>query len=624
MDRRLGFICAWLCGFMLFLAAAAPAGAENLSAEVQVAQEDVFVGQPVTLQIVVSGSESPDQPDLSHVDGVSVSFQGGSQNSSRSISIINGRMTQDVREGYVFSYQITPLREGRIEIPPISVRDGGRTAVTRKLSILARKPEENQDFKLKMVLSKTSCYVGEPVTLTVTWYLAGEIDTANFSIPFLENKDRFFVANPKIDTNSGKQYYKIPANSGEIIVEKGQGELEGRIFSTLSFWKVLIPNKSGAISIDPVTVSFKTLTGYQNRHRPLNDDFFSNFFNQNMRQGVYRQGVTPSNSLVLTVKDLPAAGRPVDFSGLVGDYRIEAKASPLTVNVGDPITLTVAVSGPDFLDPVELPPLQAQPDLIRDFKMPSERAAGEISGNRKVFTQTIRPLRVDVKLIPPIVLSYFDTRTETYQAARSAPIPLTVNSTRVVTAKDAEGMASTEPSGSRIETWAAGIAHNYEDDSVLTRQMHDPALWARSTAGFATLTLLPCLYLMIFAGTWMYRKKKTDPGASLAKKAGARLIRDIESIRRKAPPEQAMAEILEAFKTYLRARLRLQPGALTFHDVASGPLSLKGIDPETLAELKSLFTDGEAARYGKSDTVGSVDQMAEMAHNLLKKIERLL
>ena len=604
----------------MLLCFAAPAAATSLTAEVRVAQTEAFVGEPVTMQIVVSGSESPAQPDLSHVDGVSVSFQGGSQNSSRSISIINGRMTQEVREGYVFSYQITPLRAGIITIPPIQVVSGSETAVTRPVSLQASKPSETEDFKLRMSLSRNTCYVGEPVTLTVTWYLSGDVETANFAIPFLEDKDRFFVADPKIDTNSGKQYYKIPANSGEIIVEKGQGELDGRVYSTLWFQKILIPKKSGIIALDPITVSFKALTGYRNRS--LNDEFFSNFLNQHMRQGVYRQGVALSNSLAVVVKDLPLEGRPADFSGLVGDYQIAAQASPVTVNVGDPITLTVWVGGPEFLDPVELPPLQKQPDLVRDFKVPSEMAAGEISGNRKIFTQTIRPLKADVAEVPPLSLSYFDTRTGTYQTARTASIPLTVSPTRMVTAKDAEGFVSGGPSGSQVKTRAAGIAHNYEDDHVLIRQTHDPAVWVRSPAGIVTLVLPPGLYLLLFAGTWVVRKKKTDPAAGLAKKAGARLNRKILQIQQNASSTQAKAEILEAFKTYLREKFRLAPGALTYSDVAAllGP---KGIDVDTLAEVKTLFADGEAARFGATDGSDPADSMAERARNLMKMIEGL-
>ncbi|NIP98723.1 MAG: protein BatD, partial [Akkermansiaceae bacterium] len=72
------------------------------------------------------------------------------------------------------------------------------------------------------------------------------------------------------------------------------------------------------------------------------------------------------------------------------------------VNVGDPITLNIALSGPAFLEPVDLPPLDRQESLTRDFKVPTEIEEGSVDGNFKVFTQTVRALRDDVKAVPPI------------------------------------------------------------------------------------------------------------------------------------------------------------------------------------------------------------------------------
>lgn len=620
MDRRSLRIWVWL-GIIL-AGLAARAGAEPLSAEIRLSQDTAYVGEAVTMQIVVSGSESPDQPDLAHLEGLSVAFQGGSRNSSRSISIVNGRMTQEVEEGYVFSYQLTPLRAGRILIPPITIRAGSHTTLTRKAFIIAEKPAETAEFKLTMALSSNHCYVGEPVILTVTWYISREIETATLSLPFLEDKDRLMALDPRIDTSVGGPYYKIPAGSGEVIVEKGQGELDGRPYATLSFRKILVPRTAGVLDIAPASVSFKALTGYRQRRNPFGDDFFSGFFNDRLRQGMYRQGTATANALALTVQDLPAQGRPADFSGLVGDYRIETSATPLTVNVGDPVTLTVAVSGPEFPDLVELPPLQRQPDLVRDFKVPSDMAAGELSGKRKVFTQTIRPLRADVTAVPPLLLSCFNPRTGTYETVRSAPIPLTVNPTRVMTATDAEGLAMEGPAGSTVESRAAGIAHNYEGDGVFKRQIHDPVCWALSPAGLATLGLPPVFYLFLAAGTWVWRRKQADPGATLARKAGARFSRKIDRIRKTTPSEQAAVAILEAFKTYLREKFRLHPGALTFHDAAT-LLSEKGAGPETLEALKSLFADGEAARFGKSAAAGQGTLLLETARNLVKTLERL-
>src|SRR6516162_9933180 len=45
------------------------------------------------------------------------------------------------------------------------------------------------------------------------------------------------------------------------------------------------------------------------------------------------------------VEEPPVAGRPADFSGLVGFFRISTSASPTEVRVEDPLTLTVRITG---------------------------------------------------------------------------------------------------------------------------------------------------------------------------------------------------------------------------------------------------------------------------------------
>ncbi|MCP5112400.1 MAG: protein BatD, partial [bacterium] len=159
------------------------------------------------------------------------------------------------------------------------------------------------------------------------------------------------------------------------------------------------------------------------------------------QRAVYESFVVPSNSLALTVAEVPAAGRPDNFSGLVGNYRMAVQATPTEVNVGDPITLTLRISGPEYLDAIELPPLTNQTALARDFKIPPERAAGVVKGSAKSFTQTIRAKHSDVIEIPPIELAYFDADSGSYKVARTAAVPLTVQGTRIVTARDAEGFS---------------------------------------------------------------------------------------------------------------------------------------------------------------------------------------
>jgi len=597
-----------------------------LSATAVVERKDLFMGESFILQIQVSGSEAPEEPDLSHVTDFTVAFRGGQQNSRRSIRIINNKITQDVQEGYIFSYLLMPKRTGKLMIPSITVSADGRSVKTDPIMINAQKPVETDDFKLRMGLSKKDCYVGEPLTLTVTWYIGKDVKKFNFTLPLL-NTDSFYFADPETDLQSGKKLYRIPLGSEEVIGEKGRGRIGGKDYATITFRKILIPKQSGTIRIEPATVACSALMGYEKRRGMFDDDFFSDFFNDDFfgrsRRGIYRTVVVPSNSLSLHVSDLPLEGRPDNFAGHVGEYKIEASATPTEVSVGDPITLTISVSGPEYLEHVELPPLNQQPKFAADFKIPKERATAEISGKSKIFTQTIRALRTDVKEIPQIELPYFDTETRTYRIAHTEPIPLTVKETRMVTALDAEGVSAQVSPGSEIETWSKGIAFNYEDLGVIENQRLGPISWFKSPLWLCLTLVPPVFYVLLFSGVNMLRRRNVDPLKSRARKAYGRLTKALKDARGVSSAGESYGIILEAFRNYLGDKLGLPKAALTFKDVKD-PLAAKGVHKDELEQLKALFEKCEAGRYagnaGRTDAVTLTDQSVRMVKELEKKL----
>jgi hypothetical protein len=610
-----GLICAQLL--------CAPAWASTFGAKAAVDRTDPFVGQPFVFQIQVSGSETPEQPDLSHVTDFDVAFRGGQQNSRRSVTIINGRVTEDVQEGYVFSYELTPKRQGRLIIPSITVISDGRSTRTDPVVINARKPVETEDFKLRLTLSKDDCYVGEPVILTVTWYIGKDVKDYRFALPLL-NDDTFRFADPEVDRQSGNKLYRIPIGDQEVIGVQGVGRVGGKEYATITFEKVLIPITSGDVIIKPATVACSALTGYERRRSLFDDDFFGNDFFGTGRRGVYKTVVVPSNALTLSILELPSEGRPANFAGHVGEYKIKASATPIEVSVGDPITLTLSLSGSDYLEHVDLPSLGEQFDLIRDFKVPKERATGEISGGTKIFTQTIRALRPDVTEIPPIELPYFDTVTGTYRVARSEPIPIEVHETRVVTVLDAEGVEAVSSPGSEIETWSKGIAFNYEDMDVLETQRLTPLSWFRSALWFCFILGPPLCYVLLFTAVGFVRKRNADPLKTRARKAFGRLSRALKEAQGAASTAHMCNLVQDAFRHYLGDKLSIPKGAITFHDVKE-VLASRGMDQGTLDRLKGLFERCEAGRYAgnarRSDEASLAEQGILLAKDLEKKLK---
>ena len=618
--RRAAFcdFCAFLRLSFLSLLVLAPLSAHAaLSARSAVSTDEVFVGEAFTFQVQVSGSDTPQPPDLAGLSGFEVQEAGSQQNNSQSISMINGRVNRVVSHGYVFNYQLTARRSGRVTIPAFTIRAGTETTQTQPLALTVRTPQETDDVKLRIALSSDTCYVGEPLTLTFTWFLGQEVRNAAFTMPDLP-ADAFHVTDPRVDQQPDRQYYRIPIGGSEAVAVKGRGRLDGKEYATISFNKVLIPRKAGSFQLQPATVNSEVLVGYKDsRGRgPFDNGFFSDFFGG--RQGVYKRLVVPSNPLRLEVKPLPTAGQPARFEGHVGTYHVDATATPTDVSVGDPITLTVTLSGPVYLDHVGLPALHSQPDLASGFKVPTEMAEGKTAGRVRVFTQTIRARRADITAVPPIELPYFDTEAGAYRIAQSDPIRLTVKASKVVTALDAEGLAPTGPVGAAVEAWTKGIAHNYEDLDVVRNRAFGPRACLTSPLWLGALFAPPAAYLVLLAVVLLARHRHADPAAARARRAAAIAA---ASLRDAARTPDAATHVLDAIREYLGARLRRPGGALTYADVAV-PLAHRGVSPETLANLQSLFTACEAGRYGGSATDPAA--LPDTACALIRTLERTL
>jgi hypothetical protein len=329
--------------------------------------------------------------------------------------------------------------------------------------------------------------------------------------------------------------------------------------------------------------------------------------------------VVPSNEPVLEVRDLPSAGRPPNFSGLVGRYKVEADASPTEVNVGDPITLTLRISGSDYLQSIRAPDLRQQAALAHDFRVPEDMAAGSVEKGAKVFTQTIRANNPDIREIPPIELSYFNPDSGQYESAKTPPIPIEVKGTRIVTARDAEGLqGETGIVHTEVESAEGGITHNYEGGDLLLNQPTGAAAWLGSPFWALAIGLPPLAYFGMLAFT-VYSRRSDESAAARAKRAHRELTSGMHALSNAGGPEAAQgtsdgyARLLDALRRYLSVRFELPPGAITFADVEPA-LIRHGVEAETLNRIRELFRKCEAGRYAAGamgdETAAAISQEA--------------
>jgi len=424
---------------------ASASGQVQVSAQVD-SGKDIYVGEAFNFYVVIQGSDSVGQVDLEPLRQYNPQSMGSRRQSS--VNIINGKTTQRITT--IMTYSLTASQAGQIRLPSLEVDVEGKMYQTNPVAVNIIKPGTTDQLDLEVTLSQQQCYVGQPIIMTVKFYISVNIGEFQFNIPAFSS-DNFYIEEPDVSNPQAKLYR---LNTGiTVMVSQYRIVHKEKESILLSFSKVLIPKRSGKIVMQPSSVSAAVAVG-----RSRSQDPFDSFFGSQVR---YRRFMVSSEPLELEVLPLPEQDKPAQFYGLVGQYTISASATPTKVSVGDPITLTVKIGGSKYLKPVQWPTLEQVPALAANFKIPSQKASPTIDNEFKVFTQTIRANNDQVSEIPPIPLAYFDAEQGRYVIATTEPIKLEVAPTKILTNADLEG-SDFAPINREIEAIRKGLSANYE------------------------------------------------------------------------------------------------------------------------------------------------------------------
>lgn len=593
MNRSLLILILAILTALTTLAANASA-AQELSVEALVSDAAITAGQPLTLQVRVLGSDQAEQPDLSGLEDFDAIFQGGGQQNSQSVSIINGRVQQQVSLSYVFTWSLRPRRSGALTIPAIPVKSGDRTLMTRPLTIRVGEAREDPDVLFELALEPPSPYVGEPAMLRVTMRVRRSIEDVDLSIRGVE--DLFSVPDDGFDSAMPNEQNAVMLLDSRVKVKGSREVINGLDFTTFVAERPIIPERAGSIELSGALACAVLVR--------RGDGFFD--------RGEWRRAAVPSNTLKVTVRDLPREGRPAGFNGLVGRITVAAVADPVSLNVGDPMTLRVVVAGSGPMNRVP------RPDFKRilggaGFRVPDDMASPTTSPGQVIFMQTVRPMSAEVTQVPPIEIPYFDPRSGEYAVARSGAIKLSVAPTRVVTTGDAVAAPGTTTPPQRVEDRTGGIAANIESPAVLADQRFDAAKSLRSPVVVAVVAGSPAVYAATLLITVLRRRSTRGVAARRAKLALATARAGL----RAAVGVDAPAAISRAITGYVADRFNLPPEGMTPRDCHE---HLKALDEERSSKLLTILERCDAARFAGLPA-GEIGQLCAEAEQLLGAID---
>jgi hypothetical protein len=598
--KNIRFIFAIVTVLSLFSAGAS--GQVRVVAQVDTS-ENIYMGQSFRYLIVIDGDNKAGQVDLSPLAQYNPQSTGNQDVSQTSTTIINNKVSRKVIKRYVMSYSLTVTRPGQIQLPPLTVTLDSKQYQTNPVQVNILKPGTTDKLDFDVVLSEQKCYVGQPVIMTVKFYVSASADVGDFqfNLPALTSNS-FYIEEPEIADPQAKLFRLnsgITANVSQRAVQH-----KSQSFVLVSFNKVLIPKRPGQINIGTSSVSAALAVGRVRSRDPFFDNF--SFFNS---QKKYQRFAVNSQPLQLTVLPLPEQGKPDGFYGLVGRYTIEASVAPTKVSVGDPITLTIKIGGSRYLKPVQWPKLEEVAKLAQNFKIPSQKASPTIQDNMKIFTQTIRANNDKINHLPSIPLAFFDVDKGTYVIAKAAPIELEVAPTKILTNADLEGM-SPAYLNRQVEAIKKGISANYEGPDVLTNQTFSP-LAAMVSPGYMVVWSIPLVVLITSSIVKLFTQ--TNPEKLHAKRrrqAASKAVRQIKKISITSQKEQ-QEQLVSIMKQYIGERFDKIAGSLTADDCYDIVASVAG-DSQTAGQYRDTIAQCETSRYASTQTSTDSVQVSEV------------
>jgi len=596
---------------LLFLVSAGASGQVRVIAQVD-KSEDIYVGQSFRYLIIIDGDNKAGQVDMSPLAQYDPQSTGNQDISQSSTTIINNKVTRKTIKRFVMSYSLTANKPGQIQLPPVTVTLDSTKYQTNPVQLNILTPGTTDKLDFDVVVSEQKCYVGQPVIMTVKFYVSSSADVGEFqfNIPALTS-DSFYIEDPEI-SDPQANLYRVNAGTTAHISQRAV-QHNGQSFILVSFNKVLIPKHPGQIDMGTSSVSAALAVGRVRSGDPFLDNF--SFFGS---QKKYQRFAVKSQPLKLTVLPLPEEGKPNGFYGLVGRYTIESSAEPTKVSVGDPITLTIKIGGSRYLKPVQWPELEEIPQLVRNFKIPSQKASPTIQDNMKVFTQTIRANNDKVNQIPSIPLAFFDVDKGTYIESKTAPIELEVAPTKILTNADLEG---TDPTivNRRVEAIKKGISANYEGPDILTNQTFSP-LAAIVSPGYMVVWSVPFIVLVTSSLFKLFTHTSPEIISKKRKRqAAGKAVKQLKKISGLTPKER-QDQLVSIMKQYIGERFDKVAGSLTADDCYQIIASVVR-DTQTADKYRDAITQCEASRYASAqENVDSV-QVSEII-NLIHIIDK--
>ena len=503
-----------------------------------------------------------------------------------------------------YSYTLAPTARGTFNIKQASIVIDGKTykSLAKKVEVTAAVEKPNgqmtvddfADDNLHLVaeVSKTNPYLNEEISVVYKLYVSPSIRVTNYRP----------LDNPKYN-NFWSQDIPVQRLNAE------NGTYKGKAYRYVILKRVVLyPQKSGDLDIEPLSLDVSVDVPTNKR------DFFGG--------RIYTQTnkTVSAGKRTINVKELPSAGKPINFGGAVGEFDFTVSTTKTSLNASESLQAIVEVSGKGNLKLFQLPTPELPSSLEVYDPEHNENVRTTLAGMRGNISDsyTIVPAFKGKYPMPSIAFSYFNPNTEKYYTVNSEEILINV----------LEGPTNTSavPSG-RTTNSKQSVVTTGKQFSFIKLKPNLTAIGTNYFFGSKWFYLWWLLPLLLIPLAVLFRKKREaialDVAGNKIKRANKLARKYLSEAKKTLGQKDAFYVALEkALHNYLKAKLKIETSEFSKDKIAV-LLNERKVDETTKDGFVALLKNCEMARYSPFSDV-QMHQDYDKASEVISYLDKQL
>jgi hypothetical protein len=446
------------------------------------------------------------------------------------------------------------------------------------------KDKIEKNLFLRIETSKTTCYVGEPLMVVYKAYsrlnAASQVmkrpSLTGFSV--MEMVDAY-DGKPEIERLNGRSYYMN-------LVRKVQ----------------LFPLQEGKYTLDAAEI--ESVVHFIKTDEPAGKKHGGGLFNRNTTPmfptAINHRTILRTEPKTITVKPLPTANQPADFSGAVGQFALSVKVPATPIHKGDLVKIQVAITGSGNLSLLTPPAIKwpkgvdtAEPSVkenINKYNFP-------LSGS-KTFEYSFAAPDTGDYVIPAVHLPYYSPAEKKYKTASSDSITLHVL-----------------PGIKKADAGDTGVASK---GTAIRPQFYWFALIA--------LVIIASIAFQFFAMRKLKKKAKFKASVPepvketpTPQQTVTKLLANARMALQYNRPKSFYYELQQALWQVIADTYKVLPSKMNKYHITQ-LLTEKQVPAETISNLLTILDECEWALYTPGQSVSNMENLMGKAEGFLKEL----